>query len=368
MLNSKLLKNEEKAIYALRQLYSGYGYSQFKMSKFEEYDFYVRNMHSLISNGIITFTDTTGKLMALKPDVTLSIIKNSKDIEGFVTKLYYDESVYRISGGSGSYKEITQTGLECIGDIGVYEVCEVVSLAIKSLNIIDGEYMLDISHAGMIAALFEACDMSSDIQKRALEYIRAKNIDGIVSLYDSGLISENSREVCVNLTRTYKGYKEVVAAFSKLAQNPEVMESMNEFGAVMYALNQAGLTDKINIDFSIVGNMKYYSGIIFKGYINGIPQAVLSGGQYDKLAAKMGKNSGAIGFAVYLDMLERYGNETGEYDADIVIIKNDAVSSAELLSAVEKLSEEGNRVIVLGKVPKNYRYKKLIMAEELRGE
>ena len=76
MLNSRLLKNEEKAIYALRELYSGFGYSQFKMSKFEEYDFYVRNMHSLISNGIITFTDTTGKLMALKPDVTLSIIKN----------------------------------------------------------------------------------------------------------------------------------------------------------------------------------------------------------------------------------------------------------------------------------------------------
>lgn len=365
MLNTKLLKNEEKAIYALRELYSGFGYSQFKMSKFEEYDFYVRNMHSLISNGIITFTDTTGKLMALKPDVTLSIIKNSKDIQGFVTKLYYDESVYRISGGSGSYKEITQTGLECIGDIGIYDVCEVVSLAIKSLMIIDDEYMLDISHAGMVAALFSACDMPSEVQNKALEYIRSKNIDGIEILSDNGLISELCRDVCVNLTNTYKNYKEVVAAFSKLAQDSAVMEAMNEFGAVMYALQQAGLTDKINIDFSIIGNMKYYSGIIFKGYINGIPQAVLSGGQYDKLAAKLGKNSGAIGFAVYLDMLERYGNETEEFDADIVILKNDKVSSCELLKAVEKLSKEGNRVIVLGKIPENFKYKKLIKAEEL---
>ena len=368
MLNSRLLKNEEKAIYALRELYSGFGYSQFKMSKFEEYDFYVRNMHSLISNGIITFTDTTGKLMALKPDVTLSIIKNSKDIEGFVTKLYYDESVYRISGGSGSYKEITQTGLECIGDIGIYDVCEVVSLAIKSLMIIDGEYMLDVSHAGMVTALFQACNMTEEIQNKALEYIRAKNIDGINTLHNDGVISEISRDVCVSLTHTYKNYKEVVFAFSKLAQNPDVMDAMNEFGAVMYALQQAGLTDKINIDFSIIGNMKYYSGIIFKGYINGIPQAVLSGGQYDKLAAKMGKNSGAIGFAVYLDMLERYGNDSQEYDADIVILKDSNTSSADLLKAVENLSKEGNRVIVLGKIPENFKFKRLINAKELKGE
>ena len=145
MLNSKLLKNEEKAVYALRELYSGFGYSQFKMSKFEEYDFYVKNMNSLVSHGVITFTDTTGKLMALKPDVTLSIIKNTKDSEGFVNKVYYDESVYRISEGSGSYKEITQTGLECIGDICIYDICEVVSLAIKSLALINNDYILDIN-------------------------------------------------------------------------------------------------------------------------------------------------------------------------------------------------------------------------------
>ena len=73
------MTNEEKLIYALRSLYEQNGYRRYKMSKFEEYDLYANNKDILESEGIITFTDTNGKLMALKPDVTLSVIRNTND-------------------------------------------------------------------------------------------------------------------------------------------------------------------------------------------------------------------------------------------------------------------------------------------------
>ena len=76
-MDKELFKNEEKAIFALRALYKQYGYLPFKMSKFEEYDLYVQNKDFLVSDRVITFNDTNGKLLALKPDVTLSIIKNT---------------------------------------------------------------------------------------------------------------------------------------------------------------------------------------------------------------------------------------------------------------------------------------------------
>ena len=79
---ASLLKNDERVILRLRSLYDRFGYDRYKMSKFEEYDLYVRNKSFLLSDHIITFTDTSGKLMALKPDVTLSIVKNTKDIPG----------------------------------------------------------------------------------------------------------------------------------------------------------------------------------------------------------------------------------------------------------------------------------------------
>ena len=95
MTEKNPLKNEEAAVFELRKLYSSFGYQQFKMSKFEEYDLYVKNKDFLVSNEVITFTDGSGKLLALKPDVTLSIIKNSKDCGNKIQKVYYNENVYR---------------------------------------------------------------------------------------------------------------------------------------------------------------------------------------------------------------------------------------------------------------------------------
>ena len=96
------LKNQEKVVFSLRDLYFSYGYLPYKMSKFEEYDLYVKNKEFLVSDRIITFTDTSGKLLALKPDVTLSILKNAS---GEKQKVYYNEMVYRISAGTNSFKE-----------------------------------------------------------------------------------------------------------------------------------------------------------------------------------------------------------------------------------------------------------------------
>ena len=51
--------------------------------------------------------------------------------------------------------------------------------------------------------------------------------------------------------------------------------------------------------------MNYYNGIVFKGFVQGVPVGVLSGGRYDRLMERVNKKAGAIGFAVYLDEVDR---------------------------------------------------------------
>ena len=92
MIDNAILKSDERAILTLRSIYKQYGYMPYKMSKFEEYDFYIKNKDFLLSDRIITFNDTNGKLLALKPDVTLSIIKNADDTPGTKHKVYYNET------------------------------------------------------------------------------------------------------------------------------------------------------------------------------------------------------------------------------------------------------------------------------------
>ena len=110
MREERILTTEERAAMSLRALYRDYGYQPFRMSRFEEYDFYARNKDFLVSDQIITFTDSRGKLMALKPDVTLSILKSGKDQPGCRQKLCYSENVFRVSSSSGQFREIMQAG------------------------------------------------------------------------------------------------------------------------------------------------------------------------------------------------------------------------------------------------------------------
>ena len=115
-----LLKKEEQVSFSLRALFEQYGYRKFKMSKFEEYDFYAENRSFLHSEAILTFTGLDGKLLALKPDVTLSIVKNTKGSRDTAERVYYNENVYRARKGAGEYKEIMQVGLEYIGEVDAY--------------------------------------------------------------------------------------------------------------------------------------------------------------------------------------------------------------------------------------------------------
>ena len=358
MLNEKILKNEECAVYKLRSLYNRFGYTCFKMSKFEEYDLYVRNKDFLISDGIITFTDTNGKLLALKPDVTLSIIKNSTDASGAVQKLYYDENVYRIAGGTGSFKEITQTGLECIGDIGNYEVCEVLTLALKSLETIDSDYIMDVSHAGLVASVLDALDLTEDVREKVSAAIKQKSRDVVETMYNEGKLPQKAFETVNKLIDNYRDSAPLKAVLSGISQNADT--ALVEFCDAIDTIVLLGFGEKINVDFSIVNDLSYYSGVVFKGYIKGIPTEVLSGGRYDKLMKKMGKQAGAVGFAVYLDVLERHNFKESEYDYDFVLLTDDKTDTATIIKKVEELSKDGSSVAVFKKECENVRCRKVV--------
>ena len=114
------------------------------------------------------------------------------------------------------------------------------------------------------------------------------------------------------------------------------------------------------MDLSVVSDIRYYNGIVFKGFVDGIAYRVLSGGQYDKLMAKMGRKSGAIGFAVYLDLLERFDEHENEYDTDILLLYEDGADVCELMHAVTVLAKNGTRVLAQKSVPDGIRYRQLL--------
>lgn len=358
-IKESVLKYEEKAVFELRSLYRRYGFLPYKMSKFEEYDLYVRNKDFLVSDHIITFTDTDGKLMALKPDVTLSIIKNGKDADGFVQKLCYNENVYRVTKGAQAFKEIMQVGLECIGDIDKYNIYEVIMLAAESLSKISEEYVLDISHLGILDNVMQNMGISDELKNKILKYIGEKNIHELSScLIEVGVDPEPMKKL-VSLYGQPENVLEELKKFDFVSQ-----ELVKELEDIVLLLEGGGYGKNIRIDFSVVNDVNYYNGFVFKGFIKNVATGVLSGGQYDKLMNKLGRTSCAIGFAVYLDMLERLDASGNEYDVDALLIYGDDADICALASAVKLLSENGKSVMVQKNIPSSVRYKQLLMLKE----
>ena len=160
-INDNVFTNSEKITFALRSLYLSKGYVPYRMSKFEEYDLYAKNKDFLVSDNVITFTGNGGKLMALKPDVTLSIIKNSKDIPEKTQKVFYNENVYRVSKAIGQFKEIMQSGVECFGRISDDDVCEVISMAADSIKLLSEDSIIAVSNLDIIESVISKLELSS---------------------------------------------------------------------------------------------------------------------------------------------------------------------------------------------------------------
>ena len=363
-INNSVLKNEEKAVFKLRSLYGKYGYSQFKMSKFEEYDLYVRNKDFLVSDSVITFTDTNGKLLALKPDVTLSIIKNTKDEPNTVNKVYYNENVYRITKGSHSYKEIMQSGLECIGAIDNYNIYEVLMLACESLKSISGDCVLDISSLSILSDVINNINISPENRKNVLKCASEKNVHGIANICAEENIPHEKADVLKKLISVYGNPSDTITFLEKEISEFTDVKKIQDLKIITDTLTANGYGDMIRIDFSVINDMNYYNGIVFKGFINTIPTGVLSGGQYDKLMKKMGKKSGAIGFAVYLDMLERLNESDNSFDVDTVILYNEDDDISVLNGAIRMLADNGKSVMAQKSVPNDLKYKQLLKLKD----
>ena len=352
-MSSSTIQSVERISFALRSLYRSYGYLRFKMSKFEEYDFYVRNKDFLISDSVITFTDTNGKLMALKPDVTLSIVKNSRDVPGCVQKVYYNENVYRVSGSTHAFREIVQLGLECIGDIDDYSIFEVLSLAGQSLQCISPSSVLNLSHLGVFSALLDGVD--AEIRRAMLCCIRDKNAHELQRLCHSAGLDEQGQKL-TQLLDCYGAPEEVLPRVEGILGSLPAIDQLKRLTA---ALAGSPLSPMLRIDFSVVNDITYYNGVVFKGFVDGVPQGVLSGGQYDLLMHKLGRTSGAIGFAVYTDLLERLNDSENSYDVDTVLLYDESTDLNTIGRVVAQLQAAGKQVIAQREIPEKLRYRHL---------
>ena len=293
----------ERATLALRGLYERAGYRKYRMSRFEEYSLYQQYERFLADPQVVTFTDLDGKLRAIKPDVTLSIAKNAQPAPGEVKKLYYTEQVCRPSRASHTFETIDQMGLECIGAVDDALQAEAVTLAVQSLGVLAVPGTLVVSHMGFVGGLLEGLAVPAAARPRILQLLRAKNPHGLAAAArDCGLSLSAAESLCA-LLGLHGPLGATLTAARAHCLNAAQRAALDELQALQNALGETGRG--VQLDLSLADEADYYNGLIFAGYLQGAPRAVLMGGRYDKLMHRFTPGAGAVGFAIYLNELDR---------------------------------------------------------------
>ena len=353
------LTKDEQVNMQLRLLYEQFGYKKYRMNKFEEYSFYMNNKNFLESDRIITFTDLDGKLIALKPDVTLSIAKNTKATATQNERLYYNENVFRVSGME--FKELKQTGVEFIGHIDLYNTLEVINLALSSLAIINDNYILSISHMGFISSIFDEMNLSYSAKKKLTDCLnqkRAHDIDAIAAKY--GINDENILRL-KTLISISGDLSSAIEKAENLALTDAEKNAVCELKAIAKCFENTNFANKIRLDFSTVSNTDYYNGIMFEGYIEGVARSVITGGRYDYLIQKMGKSDlEAMGFAVNFYTLDRFFKPNDKKESPILVLFDDNTDNLTLFNKVKELETKGKRVLVEKVKPENNEFDEII--------
>ena len=277
----------EQATFRLRALYEGAGYRKYRASRFEEYALYQEYQRFLPDSQVITFTDLDGKLRAIKPDVTLSIAKTAQPAAGECKRFYYNEEVCRPSRESHTFQTIHQMGLESMGAVDADEQAAV----------------LEVSHMGYLTGLLDALNVPAEARTRLLDFLRAKNAHELrTAALDTGL-NDTAAAALTGLLDLHGPLGATLTKARAACLCDAQRNALDELQALQNALGEDGRGTQL--DLSMADEMEYYNGLVFTGYVAGIPRAVLKGGRYDYLMQRFTPGANAIGFAMYLDELER---------------------------------------------------------------
>ncbi len=339
----KNMSKKDLVLLNIRKMYDSYGYKKISLPSFEEYDLYNENK-DFIDRNVLTVMSPNGKLLALRPDITLSVAKKvSKDQSLKYSKIYYQENTYNLTKYVG-YEEDKQLGIELIGKESTFLDFEIINLAVKSLDIINKKSMIILSHAGFISSVFENFDLEYETKEQILDCINRKNSHDIQKILKRNEhISENVKKLIYKIPELSGNLENIEKELLKYEINVNTKKILSELKQLNSLLLKFYKKSKIIFDFSVVKNLNYYNGIILQGYIEGFPNVILTGGRYDKLFEKFGVDTGAVGFAILTDGLKGYYRDTDKKDFEILIAYDNS-DFEKLVEIVNDFQKKGLRV------------------------
>jgi ATP phosphoribosyltransferase regulatory subunit len=299
---------KESTIMKMKKIFKSYGYRQILTPTFEYYDLFSEAEGTIDKDEMFKIIDGNGKILVLRPDVTTPIARmaatNYKYFPGYL-KFSYATNIFRIHDQQNVMKrEFTQTGIEYLGNSKPDCDAEVISLAIECLKSCGLEdFQIDLGQAKYFKGLMQNLVISQEERIQIRMLIENKNFVELEQLLKRLKIDPSFKNKILEIPHLYGSPDRVVKAARKHICNPVMEAAIENLDKVYQILKAYGYSEYLTVDLGLIHHINYYTGVIFKGYVNHYGKTILSGGRYDHLTKQYGSDMPATGFGLNVDQL-----------------------------------------------------------------
>ena len=294
----RALRSTENAI---RETLERKGYSEIITPAVEYYDVFAQANPELDQESMLKIVDKSGRICVARPDNTTPIARIAAtrlDDAALPVRLYYSQKVFRsVSGDHGHKGEFLQIGAELIGADGLHADLDILSAAFEALRSTGADnFRIELGHAEIYKALIEALGVDAAAAESIRRLIENKSFAALGDIL-APFGSKPEAKALYAMPQLFGGV-EVLDEVEVLTGNVRVLGAISYLRRLYKALDEAGFGGMVMIDLGLVHEMDYYTGIMFRGYCGGAGAAILSGGRYNALCAKFGKDMPAGGFGI----------------------------------------------------------------------
>lgn len=284
-------------------MFESWGYKEVITPTVEFYETFNNSSQSLNEEDMYKFFDNRGRILVLRPDMTIPIARvvqtKLKDAQ-VPLKLRYVSNIFRVHESFGGKRnEFTDCGVELVGLEDTKSDLEVLVLALEALKKLElDNFKLEIGNIGFLKGILNNLDIT-EVQKETIaQFIEDKNLKSLED-YLSELNIDDDYKTFLNKLPWMFGDKSILNDAKKLAFNENILSNIKYLETLYYELEKLGYGHNVTFDLGMAPRLNYYTGIIFRGYGEGVGNTLLRGGRYDNLIqSEDGTYMPSIGFSI----------------------------------------------------------------------
>ena len=347
-----------------RRVATRFGFVEYDGPPLELVELYTKKSGDEIVEQLYHFEDKGGRHIALRPEMTPTLARMMaarvttlpKPIKWFsIPQLFRFERNQR-----GRLREHFQLNVDIIGAPEVAADAELLAVALSvqlELGLRRDDVVARVNDRRVVAGALGVLGVTDD--KIASVYAALDKFRKISSpekftalLRDAGVPADSLQE----LTRLCDGSVTVFDWFEPHLRDVDdtAKSALSNLETYLGLMQEKGLGELVEVDFSIVRGLAYYTGIVFELYDRkGKERAICGGGRYDDLIASLGgPDMPALGFGmgdVVLSLILRDRGLMPETPprADVVVIP----VGEELAAAARAVCDQLRRADVRAETP-----------------